>query len=84
MAIGSEAEVVAACITHDQLAARYPGKEPPLGKMDEERAAASRWWAADQAAEMAAFVAWKGHPREAWSEVGGQQMARSGWQTLTG
>ena len=67
---GSDGNVVAACIAHDQVAARYPGEALPRGKTDEERAAVSRWWAADRAAKMAAFVAWKLHPSGVWFEVG--------------
>ena len=70
MAIGSEAEVVAACVAHDQVAARYPDEVLPLGNTDEKRAAVSRWWAADRAAEMAAFVGWAVHPSRACFEVG--------------
>ena len=69
MALRSEADVVTACLAHDQVAARYPDEALPLGKTVEERAAVSRWWAADRAAEMAAFVAWPVHPRLAWFEV---------------
>jgi len=67
---GCETDVVTACLAHDQVAARYPGEALPHGKTVEEKAAVSRWWAADRAAEMAAFVAWPVHPREAWFEVG--------------
>ena len=67
---GSEEDVAAACMAHDQVAARYLDEALPRGKSDEERAAVSRWWAADRAAERAAFVAWAVHPRGVWFEVG--------------
>lgn len=67
---GNEAEVASACIARDQVATRYPDEALPHGKTDEERAAVSRWWGADRAAEMGAFVAWTVHPTQAWFEVG--------------
>jgi hypothetical protein len=67
---GSEAGVVAACVAHDQVAARSPDEALPLGKTEEERAAVSRWWAADRATEMTAFVGLALHPSGVWFEVG--------------
>ena len=69
MALGSEANVIGACLAHNEVVARYPGEALPLGRTVGEKAAVSRWWAADRAAEMAAFVPWAVHPREAWFEV---------------
>lgn len=55
---GSEAEVATTCIAHDQVAAKYLEEVLPRGTTEQERAAVSRWWGVDRAAEMGAFVAW--------------------------
>jgi len=56
LVLGDEEEVVAACAAHDEVVAKY---EPlPMGKTGAEQAVVKRWWAADRAAKMAAFVAW--------------------------
>ena len=60
--LGSEAAVVDACIAYDQVVAKYPDEALPLGRTDDEKAAVSRWWGADRAAEMAAFIGWPIHP----------------------
>ena len=49
MVLGSEAEVVAACIAHDQVVDGYPDEALPLGRTEEEKAAVSRWWSAEPA-----------------------------------
>jgi hypothetical protein len=59
----------AACNAHDEIVARYPDEPLPLGRTEAEQAAVKRWWAADRAAEMAAFVAWRIHPHSAFLEV---------------
>ncbi|HEY8706640.1 MAG TPA: hypothetical protein VIM34_01435 [Burkholderiaceae bacterium] len=69
LALGGEAEVVAAWTAHEQIVDRYPDEALALGKSTEEKAAVSRWWRADRAAEMAAFVAWPIHPQQAFFEV---------------
>ena len=69
LVLGDEEEVVAACTAHDEVVARYPDESLPLGKTEAEQAAVKRWWSADRAAEMAAFVAWPTHPRGAYFEV---------------
>ena len=69
LVLGDEEEVVAACAAHDEVVARYPDESLPLGKTEAEQAVVKRWWAADRAAEMAAFVAWPIHPRGAYFEV---------------
>jgi len=47
LVLGDDAEVVAACTTHDEVVARYPEELLPLGKTEAEQTAVKRWWEAD-------------------------------------
>ena len=69
LVLGDEEAVVAACAAHDEVVAKYPDESLLLGKTEAEQAVVKRWWAADRAAEMAAFIAWPIHPRGAYFEV---------------
>jgi len=69
LVLGDDGKVVAACTAHDEVAARYPDEPLPLGKTEAEQTAVKRWWEADRAAEMAAFVTWPFHPHDAFFEV---------------
>jgi len=69
LVLGDDEEVVTACTAHDEVVARYPDEPLPLGETEAEQAAVKRWWAADRAAEMAAFVAWPLHPQNVFFEI---------------
>ena len=69
LALGGEEEVVVAWTAHERAVAGHPDEALALGNTVEEQAAVSRWWRADRAAEMAAFVDWPIHPQQAFFEV---------------
>lgn len=69
LTLGSEVEVVAAWLAHQQAIAGHPAETPAVGETADLKAAVSRWWRADRAAETAAFDAWRTHPRQAFFEV---------------